>query len=370
MEPNQTEITTVQEQSVQTQQPAVEQQPIQQSQPANVQDNNSADESFVAELRNAMKEHFDYKQTPDNNLPANLLDQAAQAGLSDNQNEQTEQPSIQQTEQQEENNESAEAQENQQDQEEREEITSVYIEKFGREFSLNDIATAIEGFNYYHPKVMQLQSEIDKLAKEKADFEALKQSSEGKLLTLFKQDPNLRNEFVRILKSRKPEAYNQHAQNSELESMRNELNELKQQYNSKLAEEQNFIRQQQSNQVIRDFDSIMTAKLSELKNAGFEVDKNTLESIGRDAAALIKTQQLPFEPNSIAQYYSSRLDQIRQFVQANNQKNINNYRQQKRNAPPPPPSGGAAPVIQANVPKNFDELEDYMAQKFAQVLTK
>lgn len=259
----------------------------------------------------------------------------------------------------------------------REEISAVHLTKFGRDYSLSEIETAIEGFNYYHPKVMKLQEDYQRLQSERQEFEQLKSSPEMQLATMLKSDPALKQRFLQAAREHNPEQIKAHEENEQFAALKAEIEQLK----GQLGQTQQIEQQRETQQkqaawqrhvvdTTRAVDQATTTKLESLKQNGIEISEQEIELVCQNAVAMVQAGKLKYDAQSMTGYFNHMFDLIAGKALAAKQQGVQNYRQQKQTLPPPPPSGGAAPVIQPDSPKNFQEMQGVLANRLESVLNQ
>lgn len=356
---------------------------------------------FATSLRNAMQDHLTPPANTDGPLPAGLVANAASQAIQDEQvqakennhenqtvqspQDQSNQEINQTLEGEQKNDQSTENQEERkpEQQQENDEITAIKLEKFGREYSISEIEAAIEGFNYYHPKAMKLQEDIQRFSQEKQEFAQLKNSPEFQLTEMLKKDPNLKSRVLETVRGYDSEAAGQIQTNEAQQKMQNEIEQLKQELQRTKENErqkalrerqkQLYIQQQQRQQEIistsQELDNAVTQKLEGLKAQGVELTDQDLNLIAESATAQIKAGKMQYHKDQLIPYFNKMIDHLSSRVANARQQGIGNYQAHKRNLPPAPPSGGAAPVVGPEAP-GPGKFEETFANRLEMVLGK
>jgi ribosomal protein L13E len=260
---------------------------------------------------------------------------------------------------------------------EREELTAIHLERFGRDFSLSEVEAAIEGFNYYHPKAMKLQEDIQRLQGERQEIESLKTSPEMQLAFMLKSDPALREKFREIARAHNPQGIARQEENQELAAVKAELARVKEslEQGQKAVSDKETAEKQANWQrhivnVTKEVDQTVNKKLESIKQSGVELSEAEIDYITQNAVASVKAGQLKYEPAALAAYYSRAIDFIAQKAIAARNQSIAGYQQTKKTLPPPPPTGGAAPVIQPDSPSSFGEFQNLFANRLESALNQ
>lgn len=260
-------------------------------------------------------------------------------------------------------------------------ITSLMLDKFGREFSIFEIEAAIEGFNYYHPKAMKLQEDLQRFRQEKQQFESLKKSPEFQLTEMLKKDPGLKSRVLETVRGYSPEKAGQYQENEAQNKLQSEIDQLKQQLNETRKNEEQRRRQEQQQawqrqqaerqqeilSVSKQLDDAVTQKLETLKSQGIELTDQDLNLIAESATAQVKSKKMQYRSDQLIPYFNKMIDHLSSRVANARQQAIGNYQAHKRNLPPPPPSGGAAPVIGPDAP-TLDNFEQAFVNRLEMVL--
>jgi ribosomal protein L13E len=361
---------------------------------------------FTSALRAEMQDRLSVPEPQDGPLPAGLVANAADQILnqSEQQDQQRQQQSVQtqtpqessqgamqsnateaqdpNTQPESEKSEGVEDPEKTQtNHEEPEPITAVKLDKFGREFSISEIEAAIEGFNYYHPKAMKLQEDLQRFKAEKQQFEGLKKSPEFQLTEMLKKDPDLKARVLQTVRGYNPETAGKYQATEAEAKLQGEIDQLKQQLNeNKKSEEQRRLQQQQEARrrqqnerqqeivsVSKELDNAVTQKLEALKSQGVELSDQDLNLIAESATAQIKSRKMQYKSDQLISYFHNMMDHLAGRVANARQQAVGNYQAHKRNLPPPPPSGGAAPVVGPDAP-TLDNFEQTFANRLEMVL--
>lgn len=257
------------------------------------------------------------------------------------------------------------------------ELTAIHLAKFGRDFSLSEIEAALEGFNYYHPKAMKLQEDIQRLQAGFQELEQLKTSPEMQLATMLKADPVLKERFRQIAHEHNPGQLQGVEENQQISALKSEIEQLKglvnQTQEAEQAREADSKRQAQERHfatVTRAIDDATSSKLEQLKQNGVEISEQEIELVCQNAIANVQAGKLKYDAQSMVGYFNHMFDLIAGKAVQARQQGIQGYRQQKQNLPPPPPSGGSAPVIAPDSPKNFNDMQSVLTNRLEAVLNQ
>lgn len=342
----------------------------------------SSESDLASALRQEMMGRFGdpSARAADNSLPAGLVDGQSQVAAADpDANAQISAISGEEQKQPEDGKpeEGAEGQPQAAREDGRDEITAIHLEKFGRDFSLAEVEAAIEGFNYYHPKALKFQEDLQRFQAEVQQFEQLKSSPEIQLANMLKADPSLKQRFLQVAREHRPDTIQAHEENQQVTALKAEIEQLKGLVNQTQQSEQR--RQEQAKQqawqrhvldTTRAVDQATEAKLSGLKQQGVEISEQEVEMVCQNAVAMVQAGRLKYEPQAMIGYFNQMFDLIANKALAARQQGIQKYQQAKQTLPPPPPSGGAAPVIAPDSPKNFGEMQDVLANRLEAVLNQ
>lgn len=236
--------------------------------------------------------------------------------------------------------------------------TAIMLPKFGKEFSIMEIEAALEGYNYYHPKVMKLNEDFQRVAAESARIEQLKAAPEMVLIEALRGDQALRAKVLELVSQHSPEQGNAYQQqiagqqsNEQIEALQKQIAEL--QGVNQQTREQAW--QQHVQSTVQYVDNQVGAMTKALANEGINVTEGDLKQLTDGLTALLQVGRIKFEPKQIVGFYQQELGRIREkALQARNHA-LSGYHQQKRQAPPPPPTGGSPQPMQSPQPRNFAE---------------
>lgn len=264
--------------------------------------------------------------------------------------------------------------------------SSLRIEKFGREFSLPEIEAAIEGFNYYHPKVMQLQENLTALEAGKKELETGKQeiaqlrsSPDMMFLEFMSKSPEFRSSVAELCAKFDPSVVTNHqnatstAANQNLQTLQKtveqqaaELKQLKEGTVSR--EEREWKAYEQS--VHQGIDRNVQGEIAKLKGEGIEITNDDLTNIARAAGALVKAKQMEFSVDALSKFFTDHIGSMANRFRAVRTSATSQQAHEKAQLPPPPPSGGSAPVLTPNSPKTSAEFAKRMAESLGLALQR
>lgn len=259
----------------------------------------------------------------------------------------------------------------------REPITAIHLERFGRDFSLTEVEAAIEGFNYYHPKALKFQEDLQRFEAEKRDFEALKTGPEMQLANILKNDPDLKQRFLQLAREQRPTAIQAHEENQKISALQAEIDQLKGAINQNQQKTQETEVQQKQQawqrhvvETTRSVDQAVTQKLEALKAENITISDADLEMISSNAVAMVQAKRLQYTAPAVTDYITKMIDMIASKAIEARRQGVQSYQQQKQTLPPPPPSGGSATVLRPEAPKDFNEMQALLANRIEAVLNQ
>jgi len=235
---------------------------------------------------------------------------------------------------------------------------AVFLPKFGREFSKMELEAALEGYNYYHPKVMQLNEDFQRVQQEFARVEQMKSAPEMVLVDAIRGNPDLKRQVLDLVSKLDPAAQGQYQANQASAEQNQELTALKQQIaelqgvnqQAKQAAWQNHV--QTTVQTVGEQVNAMVGKLA---NEGVQISEQDLQDMTGALGALVQAGRLQYEPKSILAFYQREIGRIASAAQAAKNHALSQYHNTKTQAPPPPPSGGSAQALGSPTPRSFRE---------------
>lgn len=253
---------------------------------------------------------------------------------------------------------------------------AIRLEKFGREFSMSEIETAIEAANYYHPKVLEIQASAQRLAAEEQRIASLKDAPEMVLIEALKNNDFLRSKVTELFDQLDPDTLNGYKQTATNIAKSEEVQKLESRLAALEQERQQFIQQEQQRQIqahdaaVRgSVEKYVTETRAKLAQEGIQITDADLCAYAKAAMADVMQKQLAYDPQAVTQYFAKLIEN-----EANKQRSIRKgaaeaHTQRRSTLPPPPPTGGGAPVLRPNSPKDFTEAKGFMADRLRAALS-
>lgn len=250
---------------------------------------------------------------------------------------------------------------------------SIQIEKFGRSFSMPEIESAIEMANYYHPKVMQLQQDFQALAEHKqaiAEHEsALRSAPENILISAIQGNEQVRDQVMAILAGVDPQSIADYKAkvastqtNEQVLGLQKQIETLNGTVKQWETAAQNARVQNHIQTVLQSVDRAVTDKRQALSADKVNITDQDLSDITDQVSAMIKTQKLQYDPQSVTTEYIRRLDALANRLKGERQQVLETHANTKPIFPPPP-TGGGAPAMLPKAPTNFKEASNIMAKR-------
>jgi hypothetical protein len=246
---------------------------------------------------------------------------------------------------------------------------AVRLNKFGRDFSLNELEAAVEAANYYHPKALKLQEDVQRLAAEKAQVQQLRSAPELVLVDAIRSNPNLKAEVLQIV-SKYDQAtagqYQQAQPNPEVAKLQEQVRQMQA---IEAQRRQEFVQQKYA-ETVQTVDNATSQMLGVLSSEGIEISQDDLKALTDSAVALVQSGRMQFSAQNLIGFFERELGRVRAQAHAVRNRAVNGYVEQKRSAPPPPPTGGASQPLAVPTPRDWGEIKQTMSHRIEQALNQ
>jgi hypothetical protein len=252
------------------------------------------------------------------------------------------------------------------------EITAIHLDKFGRDFSLMEVESAIEGFNYYHTKALKMQEDLQRVEGMKAEAEQARSSPEmvltdalrtnpvfkEKVLALLSTDPQVLAAFnAKVAAGQQQQVESQTSQ--EIAGLKAELEGIK----AKEVQAQQARWQEHVVSTVRAVDNAVTQALATMKADGIEFGQADLQAITERVSTLVQQQKLKYTPQDLTNFYLNTLNGWADKLRAARNQATSAQIQSKQKLHPAPIARGGAPALPQAPIKNMNDFANKMADR-------